>query len=606
MTKSFLKKYTPKNQALKMSTSYIQLLLKIIIRKKSSIILPVLLVAINVVLAILIGIFVSTNIHATIAIFALVFVQLLLTIIFSSIKAINIFNDMESEGIEIISFSKKITRRNIIWSKITLFILINLFWSLLIFLMNLIIFIITYNKLDLINNFLIYSFFSPLFCGLIFGFITSLISYKFSPKLALAIPILIFTPLVIGGNFINGSSSSVPKKISKILNLPYKHYDGGTILNAEKFYLNNQKDELFIIPKNIDQNTLDQRQKDFINEAFVSTKKSANLYQNFSWLSLPYQLLNIFNKNDKDVIENIFENDKSDLEKYPYYNHLDSKDFRYVLQDSKGLLKVDAFENGIEYQGYIVPGFLKNRSLIPNQINKDLIYAREGANNFNVAFQEDDFTFSKPDNLVGKIDSNIILEALKSKIFQAQAKEFFNSLDEQITKADLLSQISKALDENGLNFTNLIDESTTLFSSEIDLQKIKNLTEKKVLIGVSLIYYLYFNYQNSPLLKTLLENDNPNLKYTPQQIQLLINNEKYNIGGYSSFVQVQQAVNNKIIFRYNLEKSNNYLFQTVDQFYSLKQDSKVINKNYFPLIWISLTLLLVALNFALYIRKDFK
>lgn len=587
--------------------SYINFLFKLIIKKKNTFIIPIIIFSINIIFIILISDTVNSSNDLTVFIYSLTFLQLLFTIIFSSIKSLNIFNDLEQEGIEIIVFSKKITKNTIIKSKILFFVLINLIWSLILFLSNLMLFLFNIDKFELINNYLLFSFLSIFSCGIIFGLITGLISLKWSFKVAITIPLLTFMPLVLAGSFINYYSSSTAEQMARYLNIQYDKYDSGTIADVEKTFLNNQNDKFYIYPKNINNHFLSKNQEQFIEEAYAISKNSATALQNYSWLSLPYQFLNILNKNDRDILDFLNKNNNSELSQYLFNKNISSKEFNYLLNKNPQIVSLKNINNEIEQNMYIVPGIFKVQSKFLNLANREIIYARENADSFKVRFIEDSYTFASPDNLVGKLKANIIKEALSSTIFQNKAKSFFEKLNFNITKAELLSQISSLVNENNNdNFLNLIDEQTILFKSNLDTENIKNITEKKVYIATAIIYYLYFTYNDSTLLKTLLKNDNEKLAYNSSSIAITINNYNYLIGGYESFIPVQQVDVDKIIFRYELTKSNNYLFQPVREVYSIEADQKIIQKEYFILIWFIVIFSLLGATYYSYKRKDYK
>ncbi|SYV97171.1 Uncharacterised protein, partial [Mycoplasmopsis edwardii] len=47
--------------------------------------------------------------------YVFIFIEALLTVLFASIKSINIYKDFEEEGIELLTLSKPISRKKIIW-----------------------------------------------------------------------------------------------------------------------------------------------------------------------------------------------------------------------------------------------------------------------------------------------------------------------------------------------------------------------------------------------------------------------------------------------------------------------------------------------------------
>ncbi len=116
-----------------------------------------------------------------------IFTNATATVIFSSIKALNIFKDFDSEGLEIITLSKPISRNNLILGKLLTLIYFGLIWSLVMLIASLFglyaIFGVT--KIFLVA---ILFLFVGLMTYLLFGLFTALICYKLSQKIAITIP----------------------------------------------------------------------------------------------------------------------------------------------------------------------------------------------------------------------------------------------------------------------------------------------------------------------------------------------------------------------------------------------------------------------------------
>ncbi|MDQ0513936.1 ABC-2 type transport system permease protein [Mycoplasmoides fastidiosum] len=585
---------------------YLMFLFKLIFKKKNTIIIPICLYLLST--AVIIATFVLTDARITYIIsYSLIFVELIFTIIFSSIKAINIFIDLEDLGIDIIVFSKRITTQNVILAKVLFFLTINLLWAFNVFLFNLILILVNKNLSEQFNHYLIYSFFAILFCGWIFGLVTALIGSKFSSKVALTLPLLFFTPILIGGTFLNSLSTNSLNATARVLNLAYDKNSSETISDANIFYLNNNKDEIFITPKNYDNEEFNDLQKALFRDSFQDFENVAYSYQMYSWFLTPYQMMNVFDLQNENILEKISDNQESNLKNYLYYNRKESKDFSYQLNSHPELLQLEIQNNNFLEKAYLVPGVFKNQTIFNNAINTNIIYARENASNFDVSFDEDNYIFASPDNLVGSLKPEILKGALSSQPFNQFAASFFARFNEQTSKPELLNAISVEIDELGGNLVDgIIDENAELFKPNFDTNLIKNVTEKKIYLATALIYYLYFAQNDSGLLKNLLQNDDPNLAYTPQRFSLQISSNNYFIGGYSSYVPVQQVVDQKVVSRYTLNESNNYLFQPVKEAYSLGYKKTVVDKNQFIYIWIGLTILLLTLVYLVYLRKDYR
>ncbi|MGY6172434.1 hypothetical protein ACW95P_03770 [Candidatus Mycoplasma pogonae] len=582
---------------------YTLLLLKIIIRKKNTLVVPLALFGLALILSIT-SLALNLNGSAFDVIFySLIFVELLFTIIFISIKVINIFVEIEEEGIEVIVFSKKITRKNIILGKILTFITIAFAWAILILIFNLIFFAFNFNKINAIGNFLFFSLLSPFMAALFFGSVTSLIALKTNSKVALTLPTFIFVPLSIVGTFLNLSSVSGNNSYAHYLNIPTSQNAAGNIANLEKFYLKNHEDKFFILPNGFENKEFNEKQKPYLEKAFNYTKNSALPFQVFSWLSLPSQFIDIFSYENQNIL-NQQDNIESNLKNYFNFSKPGSIYNSYKLNKNPYLFKglVKNISSELEEQ-YIVPGALKNQSQIPNLINSEIIYAREKADNFDVVFLEDSYTFQTPNNLVGKLKWKVLRDALESKNFNKIAFDFFKKINKNISKKDLIAKIAE--------FSNVVmdsfeDNNTILFNSIIDTHQITNLTEKQIYIITALAYYLYFSTENQELLQTLLKNDNSELEYTPSSLVVKLGEYNYNIGGFSSYSQIQKIINNKIVTRFQLQSNDNFLFQNIKDVYSVEAENTALDKNYYILIWVAFIGFLIFLNYRFYSKKDFR
>ncbi|SYV92521.1 Uncharacterised protein, partial [Mycoplasmopsis synoviae] len=119
------------------------------------------------------------------------------------------------------------------------------------------------------------SFASLFFSYLIFGNIAALIAYKLSSKLALTISLVISTPLVIGGVVINSNSTSTANNFAYYLNTPYQFNRSNTAVNTNQFYLNNNKDNYYILANGYKSDKFSDLQKEFINNAYGYAENSS-------------------------------------------------------------------------------------------------------------------------------------------------------------------------------------------------------------------------------------------------------------------------------------------------------------------------------------------
>ncbi|MBY7705771.1 hypothetical protein JIY74_37660, partial [Vibrio harveyi] len=115
------------------------------------------------------------------------------------------------------------------------------------------------------------------------------------------------------------------------------------------------------------------------------------------------------------------------------------------------------------------------------------------------------------------------------------AKLFYSSLNTHLSKQQYLEKISSFIKQNEENqFKNLTDNNTVVLNSFLDTSKIKSNLEKNIYIATALIYYLFFNNNQSPIFNTLLKNEDGS--YKPEKFSISIDNQDYFIGGYTSYV----------------------------------------------------------------------
>ncbi|VEU75629.1 ABC-type transport system involved in multi-copper enzyme maturation, permease component [Mycoplasmopsis maculosa] len=547
--------------------------------------------------------------------------EFLLVILLSSITYVWSYKDLEEEGIEILIFSKPITRKQIFVSK-TIFAMI---------IATVLTFVFTIGNISLANALKIESYileitlgsiFSFFFAFLIFGSFVGLIAYKVNAKIAISIPFVASIPLILGGSFIASDNTSTSNEFAKYLNLKYQNNPSGKLNNIETFYLNDQKDKYFILPNGLNNSTFSEKQKDYLENAFKDSNNSGTNYQVYAWTILPFQMLDIFNYSNSNIL-GFVGNNENNLSDYLYYKQLDSYLYNYELSNNSSLLKLVTTNTETKEKElkYIVPSSLKNNSIIPNLINTKLIYSHKDASNFNVPFEKDNFSFGASDDLVGEIDWNILKEALADKGFNILAKEFFENLNKELELVDntnsllvkktILDNISSILEDSNSKIRLYENSSTILFNEQsLKNKTIKSEQELKIYLASALIYYLYFNNQDSFLLKSLLKNDDETLDYTPSKIQLTFGENTYFVGGYSSYETKQEVkeINgeNKVIIRYQLNESDNFMFQAVNEVYELRRSYQVVNKYGYIAIWLLVALLLNAGLSVLYYRKDYK
>ncbi|TPR54715.1 ABC transporter permease [Metamycoplasma neophronis] len=597
--------------------NYSNFIFKIAAKKKSTLILPILEFVISLILAITLFSVKLNAYYKTIVIYAYTLVTLLLGVLYSSLKGLNIFKDLEQEGIELLTFAKPISRKSIIGGKFLCFFELGLIWSLCTLISGALVYSSLASGQKLVTL-IILSFFVQLFNYLLFGIITILISYKLSQKFALAIPLLIFTPLAIGGAFMAANATSKINNAGYYLNTKYEYHKSNTVLDAEKFYLNNNKDEFFIMPNGNENKSFSKEQIEYLNKVMEITKKAATNWQAYSWLAIPYQMLDIFNI-DNETPFTLNNNDKNNLENYINYKKLESVIYNYKLDTKPNLLNLPVNYEGKIVNKYFVPGVLKDYSHIPNLVNTSVIYARENASEFDSSFQEDNYVYASPRNLVGEIKWNNLKDVLSNTEFNEFAANFFKNIDIKFTqnpslnemleaKTKLLDTISKEVNDKNSKLYSIDDKNIAVFDKyAVKNNKLASETERKIYLVSALLNYLYFAGNQGNLIKSLLKSPSDKNTYQASQIKIQVDNYKYLIGGFESYEAKSKVVNDKVVIRYDLTPSNtNYLFQDIDSVYSIKRNGTVVNKWFYFLIWVGLIIILSSISFNLYLRKDYK
>ncbi|CRH24732.1 Uncharacterised protein [Chlamydia trachomatis] len=102
---------------------------------------------------------------------------------------------------------------------------------------------------------------------MIFGSISGLLASRFNFKLSITTPIALFTPLLFLGTATSVFATPSNLNYAHYLNLPDSKTDSQTILDLEKFYLNNNEDTFYLIPKNVSNTKISQKQANFLSDA---------------------------------------------------------------------------------------------------------------------------------------------------------------------------------------------------------------------------------------------------------------------------------------------------------------------------------------------------
>lgn len=202
---------------------------------------------------------------------------------------------------------------------------------------------------------------------------------------------------------------------------------------------------------------------------------------------------------------------------------------------------------------------MKNFSLINNPsinskqianklVNKEIVYARKNADNFDISFKEDDKLLPIQQDIVGELVWPLLNQILSSPVFIKFANKWFANLEPNISKANLLAAISNSVDDRLQEKLHLLVDNNTIVMHQIRQPQIKSIIEKKIYLATALIYYIYFHHQNSPILLTLLKNSDTNKNYAPSSYQVNIDGEIYLIGGYAGYETQQRENNQKKLF----------------------------------------------------------
>ncbi|WP_434325755.1 ABC transporter permease [Mycoplasma leachii] len=605
---------------------YSQFAFYTILKKKSSTLLP----AFTLISSLIIGIilkFVVNNKYVELLSFLYIFILITLTVVFSCIKALNIFKDFEQEGLEIISLSKPLTRESLIIGKLLCLTFFGLIWSLTLLISGFLSLYAVYSFLYLFLTSLLLGFVG-LITYLLFSLFTVLLSYKLAQKISMIIPFVLFIPLSLTGMILSINVKSNVDQASFYINKEYKNHHSGNEANVEPYYLNNHKDELFLIPNGVNNKEFSIEQVKYLEDVVDYSNSSSNIWQIYSWLSIPYQLVDVFNFKNKNLFASLSDKSNSNLDKYIYYNNLDDISYKYKLEKKPNLKKYKTSKNST-YK-YIVPGILKSHSIHSQKndntsgheeiVDFDIIYAAEGADNKDKEFLEDknQLHTDNKTNLVGRLRWIYVYEALSDPVFNQIAKEFVTSFNKQIKKTSDLKQIHKQLMEYLSKYLNnkeskiysYNNNNITIFDEYAIKRhnKLQSQNERILYFAISFLNYIYFNHTDSLIYQGMLKNPDGD-NFGDFQVKLDINSYKYNIGGYSSY-QTQyekKDKDTKTVLRFNLTKSNNnYLFESANELFSISRSKRVVNKNVLFVLWVIVIGIELLVVLELYRKKDYK
>lgn len=567
--------------------NYVKFTFKNVIKKKSSILFPTIVLVVSICVGIVLTSVIPFK-YLDLISFLYTILLIIMTIIFSSIKALNLFKDLEVEGIEILSLSKPISRRSLVIGKLISFSLLNLIWSCVFFICGLLFFYAnnSFNQIFLKSSLLAFISFCSFF---IFGLLTIILSFKLSQKITIMIPLIIFVPLSLIGLVISTNVKTTLDQTAFYINRVYKDHHAGNEVNAEAYFLNNQ-DQLFLIPNGSDNHSFDEQQTKYLEQIIKHSSTASFNWQLYSWIAIPYQLINVFNFNNKNIFSSLENNSENNLNNFVYYNDLDNFAYQYKLEKNTKQAKYLTESNK---HSYIVPGLLKSHSifsvasqdLLAELENYDLVYAINGVDDPTKDFETDQQDFAKINNLIGKIKWDYVKQVLKDQQFNKIANDFVNKFIKnnqqfiQQKNLDLIHQnliktLENELNNNESQINQYVNDNLVLFS-RVSLKDnlIKSFEEKLIYYAVSLMNYIYFNYQNNVIYQAMIKHPNEEL-YGNYQYKLMINNKEYKLGGYSGYSTVVH------------EKLDNNASQNQEQLKEqIKKDLDLIKKDDLKALW---------------------
>ncbi|QGZ97586.1 hypothetical protein GE118_02095 [Mycoplasma sp. NEAQ87857] len=533
--------------------------------------------------------------------------EIFITILYSSLIALYLFKGLSYEGIDLLVFSKPISRKKIILAKLITLMIVASLWSLFSLILN----IIALALFKLFDQILLISFISLIsffMAFMFFGNISAILSYKLSSKLALSINLLTSISLVAAGVSVNINTTSTVNHFAKFLNQKYNYNRSGNVANIESFFVKNQN-KLYLVPNGVDNNEFSNKQKEFIDFAYNNSKQAPQTMHIYNFLSLPYQFIDSFNVKNSNFIKQ-----ENNLTNYLYQPRDLSLRYSYKINKNNPSLIKTIDSNKLS----IVPFLLKNNSTIANLLDSKIIYARENANNFIQEFPEDKFVFASSDNLIGEIDWTIVNQTLANDFFDEYANKLFNKINQEINKRKIYDQelikqlilktITTILNNKDDQINTYSDPSTAVFDQNAIKNKIiQTYTQRQIYLFASLIYYLYFNNNYPILLDAILFNPNK-MDYSPMAFNIKIGQYNYQIGGYQSYTPIQEVdkKTNKVVTRYSIKPKDNYLFTTTKDLYSVASDKQVTNIGYYFIIWIIVLSILSTISYQLYYKKDYK
>lgn len=347
MNKNIFNNFTNRwktSEGLKPIGSYSYFLYNFIIKKKSTIVIPIVSFILVFFFTLIPSFFNSQGIDKTLTSTLLQFsvvLSVFMTMLYSVNKTINIFKDCQNEGVELIIVSKPIER----WQILTTKFIFSFIFIIIISMLNFISFSIsasfswfkvygsTINFGKIIGLFLV----SNLFVGIFFFGITTLFAIKFGKKLASSFPIILFSVLYVLSSVVSSISLFVSNNKVKSFsdNLNKQNTNIGVKIVEEN--LNNNPSYIFYkdsfpIYKNSNLNIVEEYGINDINFDFAwSDSDNGDWYKFLKWINPTQSMTSIVTDNLGSTIFSgsvIFLND-STIEINPDYQYLNDNTLLY-------------------------------------------------------------------------------------------------------------------------------------------------------------------------------------------------------------------------------------------------------------------------------------
>ncbi|SYV90647.1 Uncharacterised protein, partial [Metamycoplasma alkalescens] len=110
---------------------------------------------------------------------------------------------------------------------------------------------------------------------MLISLLTALICYKLSSKISMTIPLVLFIPLSLGGALLSANATTNVNNAAFYINKQYPLHLAGNEANVEPFFINNQKDELLLVPNGMQNKNFSEEQKQYLEEVMKISNNSS-------------------------------------------------------------------------------------------------------------------------------------------------------------------------------------------------------------------------------------------------------------------------------------------------------------------------------------------